>query len=1175
MELVATFFNSKWDKNIEKIPPSLKDFSEDIFKEIDNFLQDRDSRLTVINAPFGVGKTEFEFTCVRKIVSGGKFALYGTLNNIFQCIDENGKNIFEEYKSQNPSKNLDFRDFLDLIINSQIKLIKKIISIKKEEQISFFNKYIILLPEIRKYKDNFFEYLKKLAKECGTTFDTLKNQLNSLRLMDVAVIIDEMEPHYDMIIKYFKTSFKSPFRTLAQGINSKSFPFVMMAFGQKSIYEMAGFGGEVERRILNKRIPIISVEEFPFLKNEMPEYKNFYWWLSRARIGWYLKVKDDFRIYNKLQSFIDNYQTQIEKVKWINFTQIEELVTYMLDSKLEQLFIDALLNLYPIQVNYDNLKEKPYNFKMNEFFFDFASFNELNDIEEIENILFEGLSKIINDKSCYPIILKYIKLILRSISKDNKICFGYIVTESRLAPRLSKREFIKTYFLEPLFSLVHDLIWDFELINEDTKKSLAILEELRKQDNLIEAFEKLVPIFKTIETKQETLYAQLNLKTIYKLFPRPFFSPIIELSDITLQEKIFNSDFEDFVKEIKMLPILINRPDQYFDNNNTLNYYLIYLDNFDKLNLIFRENDSILGYTIKNNLEAKDFFRRENIFLFFIKEGAPTMEKNEDLLVENLSNILINDENDYIQKYIPNKEGLKNILRYFVEINKLNIIIFNEKTLNNFIKSLLYNYVRFDDNPSEFVLSKINEILEKEINGYTGSPTRKTKIERNYNYYYSIFNNQMKLYIETIYNTYKKEFLEKTRIASPHKDKIHNFLETINQNFAADKQSARPLNFIQIFILGLLKNDKIFNEFTKQSIYTNLKNNWNLLKKILNFKNNFKNMFEISTSEVSTNIGYDRLLKNTFGEKNEIGMLNKLINYFDKINEGNYINIIHLLRKLDVLISNSEDILFNDDEINKYLLKPNLFTDLMTYNNEHITWLNTIQLVYIVNQNEEIIKRNYNELLLNFIELFNNFSKLIAKIENYNVLKENFKEILNIKQYLISVFENIRGIINDESNLMNQINKFSSIYIFLLYWFIKKPKSFIEQYYLVVKSAIDKIYNNISEIFEDISNYYNQIQVKIKKNLTNNEQVIFNKIINNHKNSSSLVENIKNTYFANLNKEIIKKRKEISKQWWDSIDFIQLKNNALKILTSIDELYNIFNEFNESIKNNVDLLNKL
>ncbi|MHA1897112.1 MAG: hypothetical protein ACTSU2_06935, partial [Promethearchaeota archaeon] len=612
-QLVASIFNPMWSFNLDEIPKELKDFSEKIFKQIDSFIgkcnRKENSVLCVINAPFRVGKTEFEYTCYRKIINGNKFVLYGTLEELFNCKNIEGKKIFEIYKEENKNENLDFKTFLQKIIQSQLELIKRLINLieSNSNYIEIIKDKIILLPEIERYinEEDLERYFKDISNICNIPYEKLINNIKNSTFKDTAFIIDEMEPKYDEIIKYFKTDFQEPFRTLADEINKGSFPFVLMAFGLKSIYEMAGFRGDVTGRILSDRIPILTVNHFPFDDDE--RYKNFYWWLSRGRIGWYKKIKQDFRIENKELGEIIEFYTDntIEKISWIDFNQIDNFYEKYYNKELKKLFKDSLLYLHPKEIKYDDLLKKPSQFKLYEFYFQEAkNIEDLMDISDVKEIFMNCFKDIFTPDKIKSISLelqseelsevntnfftkieKYLSIILKAVSIQDKICFGFINNDNE--PK-SKAMFLKDYFIIPLLEIIHNLIWDYEISDKKTNIHLSILNKIIKNREIINLFNKFNSKIQQIEYKstdeKDLLYGQLNLNIIHKIFPRPFFSPIIDFEDtLNKQEELFKKNYDEFIKSINILPIIINDHVHLRDKDTTLNYFIIFLNSIEDI----------------------------------------------------------------------------------------------------------------------------------------------------------------------------------------------------------------------------------------------------------------------------------------------------------------------------------------------------------------------------------------------------------------------------------------------------------------------------------------------------------------------------------------------------------------------------------------------------------------
>ncbi|MHA1285205.1 MAG: hypothetical protein ACTSQP_22120 [Promethearchaeota archaeon] len=1116
---IAIFGEPQWSDILDEVPDSLKEISRRIFGEIDNFLENKGSKLIVISGPFGVGKTELEYTCFRKIIKGKKFALFGTLEEFFNCKNENNQIIFNVYKSEKEQENspLNFKEFLEKIINSQINLIT---NYSRQNEI-ITEDVTLLLPGIKQfYGLHFSDYIRYLSEICELQYN-LNDTIENLTFLNVACIIDEMESRYELIIDNFKTLFHAPFRELAESIEKNLFPLTIMAFGLKSIYEMAGFSGDVERRMVHNRISLIKLDEFPFEQNE--EHKNFYWWISRGRIGWYRKVKYELEISNDLVELIETYQdNKIENVPWIDFSQLN-YEDYLNDDDLKELFKKNIIFLHPNKIEFKRILEKPGEFELYEFYFmNVSNKDELIEIDNIISNLIQGLRTINNTQTFLSKIIKYATIILESISINKKICFGFI--QSNLKPT-TKDLFLEKYFLKPLFSLIHNFIWDFEPTSEETNKILEHLNDIIKMENLYENFKNLKSMLREIDNIEgDNLYGQLSLYIIHKIFPLPFYSPILEINEneIEEQKKILNCNFEEFIGNINAFPILTYKDNIYSFNNLEFKFYLIFLDDINNLRLIFTSDN------IQNRLKIYELFERQNIFIFFIKNHDENLELKDELI--KIIKILMKSEESF-EEY--DESHIENILSYLIEINKMNIIILKLEALNTFIRSIIYNYTKRVNSFSHLNLGQIENYIEENILEEIQNQPYKNKIQKNYNYYINSLKNQIIAFIKNIYKRYSA-FIKQTYIQFQE-----NFINHLKNIISGARQAARPFNLLQIIILGLMKRDLIFEKFENSRAYTYLKNKWKDIKIILEFnKRQIENF--LSPSDINIDIGYNRFLNNTFGERNERGFLARLNEYFSGLNPNEYSHFREVIKKINPKIEyegdgSRLDIFANDGDISQYINNEHtIFFNLISKENDLKNWYNCLQLIYIIDRIEQ---ENQN--------LTNNY---VRYKENYKLLKENIESLINDKntKILDNVFSKIK-IIEGLKEFQNYINKFlsiiqqlenlniNSVEKFLLYWLMKKPYKVINDYYEEINRTINDALNKYNELRDNLLNQISQLKSKINSfNFSNNfHRQLFKILKFSHDDSdpieSDLLELVKEKLKNNENlKESITKIQECS-----------------------------------------------
>ncbi|CRG98212.1 dynein heavy chain, putative [Plasmodium gallinaceum] len=847
-----------------------------------------------------------------------------------------------------------------------------------------------------------------------------------------------------------------------------------------------------------------------------------------------------------------NYSLKDISIETFKYTKIRiffNILKFMIEKKINEMLINNIENFINIFAN--NMKDYKKNKSYIPVFiinitkkFDFSRFildnNPISFYEKFEDLLFSTLIK-------YQQIEKIEKLVIPQIFKNDKFIFYKSMKENDIFISEKLNE-IRNIFEESKLLVDnylskinrHSDILNFNI--NDAIKNIDINTSVEHIQNIINKnLEKIQIINETIEENKNLGLFLVKCKDIKLFIINEINNYVKALTNIIVQrykEKytsnlmFYNSIIVRLKKKTNKIQEIYEKEEYIKDMKKSLDFVShdikeinILFNCLNKLNYKFSSDDYLSYWKIIN---------RPSKIEKIVKEVNENIIKQKNILLEEL----INDETKFQSSIVDMKENVQSIKSFsdennYISINKFILTVQNQlAVLIKESKEINYREKLFNIEISDFsILLKIqnelnlyyifwlvyksikmmDERFDKKINTLNYKKIEDdfnlilknmNKINKHANEYYKNKNSLIKKMNEklTFFNSYVSLLisLRKPSIKDRHKEQIAQILDENNN-----------IDFNNITFNDLLKLN-INNKITSIINICEKANKENSIEKFLGkIKNNFSKIeFQMKQEEnnkifIISNINeiLTKIEENLVLNQNLLIINIYEIYHSDIINNQNLMinanNIINTLKKSQNLFLYLSRIFILTD-ISKQLINESKKYKLI-YNN----FLNMYKLIEEDKKLEKFCSRKDTKEKLT--ELYNNLNLLLKSINEYLDLK---REIFN-RFYFLSTDDLINLI---SSNINDQINAylfkiFNSIYKLvivnghiiayhsqrgeelLLCNEIKIEKKEITE--ILVEVEKEMFYSVKKQIYDNILEYQNLIDIKEDDFLKNNEEKIY------------------------------------------------------------------------------------
>ncbi|WP_298286835.1 hypothetical protein [uncultured Lutibacter sp.] len=643
-QLVSSIRNTEWID----LSSGHKNLRNSIEEQINSACVGKnDTSPIMVKGAFGIGKTAtlhymFHYAWT-------KLGVPAFLLNLEDIIIEIKKHLAENDSEKLPNK--DVSKVIGNLLSEQIDVLKTIDSNSIEAQQIYFPSFD---------QGNLSEYLAKFKQARLHTNNNGGYKDEELPLFDLQkiidginspnrclLLIDEFEAKYQELKDIIESSGGGMLRHFFDDVASISSTnyYCIIGNGPASGYELnkdlkekSDSNAAEQRRLFVKQLqmPTVTSLSKTFLKGYPKEHINFIWWLSRSRPGQIKKLKDNLQPFIELKehsfdAFVREnivFKDPIDDTGEANVIFLKSEIFNDYESPLQFQIKESLIYLGPrfVEINDENSKNVLLDGK--------ELFSVSKDKIEYE-LLKDAIKKDLKKEVEYEFvdaekISHYLDLILESISDiDKKICFGFLDKSN------TDKALVDT-FLHPLWSILYDMITIYEDENDSSVKK--ILDFLLIQNKIADDYENIDRTFKNVydlfdinQQREDSIYIQLNLKTIREAIEQPIGSPSLPYKTESLEIKMADVDTIDGIfiwnknkeEEIIVIPnyeneellySYIKKLEEYFTENwnDKKNYFangelitnVVYLEENDKINefkewLCFSEENEELPYKLK------------------------------------------------------------------------------------------------------------------------------------------------------------------------------------------------------------------------------------------------------------------------------------------------------------------------------------------------------------------------------------------------------------------------------------------------------------------------------------------------------------------------------------------------------------------------------------------------
>lgn len=589
---------------------------------------------------------------------------------------------------------------------------------------------------------------------------------------------------------------------------------------------------------------------------------------------------------------------------------------------------------------------------------------------------------------------------------------------------------------------------DNYLVNLIDYDFIYITLDFKNENTLYIEYKKLLTIKNIIHSNISNI--KENIKN------DPYYYYLFEINNDYLNIKYENTSNNLLVEKnnnMQKIKIFIENIHKLINiTKNQIKIYINKINNdYSNIDLKVINNTLLYSTEIRNHLyenklnnkilekKQKEYITKVNKVILYYKNNKTPKKKytlkktyNFDLIIENHTNNLLINYNEYFKQINNTKNSIKNthnitknnFINGIVKLKKKNYkFSYNFEVNNNSLLIEINNYKKKKKNFINNIKKNIH-IIKNEIQFII------KKIKNNYdNINLLNFTNYIHYFVDINNNLYTNK-LNNDILEKKQKFIIHN-IKNIILNIKKNKDIDIQKNYIQ---------KKTYNfSLSFNNNENNLYNNYNSINNTINnIKLNIKTIYSIHKNELNVYLNINKKLSHNFSEKYSNTYTNHLFQekYNDEIFKEYKNKIYHFSLKFIKNINELNKKFIDDiNNLKKIKTHPNVinydglqsFQDIYDLYNKNI--YNIIILKkrnihkYITNTN---LQNNLILVVHTFMDLFNNFNKNLKKnklyIENYDknisFLKKNMQNSLNGYTLLIN---NIKS--NEINNFYNSKNK--------------------------------------------------------------------------------------------------------------------------------------------------------
>lgn len=489
---------------------------------------------------------------------------------------------------------------------------------------------------------------------------------------------------------------------------------------------------------------------------------------------------------------------------------------------------------------------------------------------------------------------------------------------------------------------------------------------------------------------------------------------------------------------------------EYFDNKNQMDEYYRHLKNNFNLNLgnflvIFEENWIPYQYDIINKIKS-----------------------------------LLNDLNNELSKKISVIKNNYTDIFYEQINNQINIV----EKINNLYKNEIKE---IDNTEINRIKQYINEIIKKVKKHISDESVRLSNYASSYNSNFTQINNTIKEYKENIFNQINNSILYLVQELNENiynniykiflKNLLNDYLIEVG-NITSSLKEYKMLN--SSYNIGEIINKIIKEIVIEYKILTKMQIDY----KYKEYIDKFNNIFELKQIQKLINDEIDKEYDSSL-----FIALKKVAIYNYKETGYEHYDFNSTIKKdiestLNITINNIKNIL-NMNKGNNYQVNINNWENLnISYITEKIMEINesfhqfidsykTVEIEIFNNNSEKIIESNFNNSIINLVNLFGNefFERIIKHNENYkikhfyNLLKYSLSQTLNYYENLLNnnnfdiLPKDLILKINDLNSLNYLLENYNENILKMLnekieYFIEESKEKIINQYFNYIKNNI-------------------------------------------------------------------------------------------------------------------------
>ena len=717
--------------------------------------------------------------------------------------------------------------------------------------------------------------------------------------------------------------------------------------------------------------------------------------------------------YINILNFYDNYYIKNYSKKFINNIDIikinyENLI--FMNNSFNNIFINEILNndeivlskhnnFYNLDTNYNyySFNYNVQNTTISSFHIDFCKIQYIRIDFLLLNINFE----LHNINYC-----EFTNIFLNNISKLSNNLFKYVPHNLYFSTNCQKTTDLLLFFI---FKNINEIEY-IEYYNKLDKSSVLNITKKYLNDNLKEFY---------------TYKIQFGIKTKIKALPYKYFG------------NLTNNDFNEYLISQQNKLMITMTLDKLFNASlNTLIKMFIFLycqDEYNFINYVIDSQTNILNTKL-------------SVFI----------EKLLYLLFEYFQPSIIN-KIKFIRNHISNVHNIKYYPSRNTTINE-NIYI----ELNRFLYTKIFNYCINKHYKNTILLKNIYEkyslfdlFIIKDQNGYTNDLlVDNNHINENIEIYFYYENKKYQYKIldiitnddvDTFYNNINDEFIQSNINTLNNDIKLINIIENKNYNYITPYDFGNITNCDEYDILknenkmNKLKKyygdiyEKIFLNYFIENLDNKKLSNYELMElvikynfdneqtdeKMLEHKKIIEDIHKLKSNDINICINQIKIMYNYSIKNKDVDVF---LTELEKNNYKSSFRIFNYFKHLEIESSLKKNIIDDELNIEKLLVKVNNFLLNMTYNNNfNVIFTNAIKdILYYDNikPQKNVINDTWkkyfskssfsvNNNLVNintFIKLYKDFVEFtyLKLDDDYNILNsDNYKNIDNINKYFL------------------------------------------------------------------------------------------------------------------------------------------------------------------------------